>query len=703
MASKTKQGVEKTHKEYQQLDSSNGLTQRIRRGISNLFYPIYNRIYDSESDRVSSVDKKLSQARVDQTPEMFLSRSIGYGILLSLIVGSISTILTLLYVSIFGTPSVTLVGAPLGDGAFGSVLRTLRNVLLLAVPTIVVTPFCYTLGFYAPQISLSLQISSREREINRLLSDTVSYMYALSIGGMNQLEIMEAIADSEDVYGELSKEFQSILNQTYYFDTDYRTAIRYQANETPSDEFSQFLSDMLSILSSGGDLNSFLDDKTETHLRNAKQNQEDLIEFLELFGEMYLNVSLLPLMLLILVTIMQIMGSGSQMMLYLVVYVLIPMIGVGFLVMMSTILPDEPGDGKLTYADKNTTANSSHSVLDLSITKKYQPMTPMFDSIHTQERNKRIKYVITHPQKLFVEKPATTLIVTVPVSLLILVAGYVSGIAPQSISGIYDGLWGTVFYIYIPMYLVFLPLTIYYYKYRKYRTRINGQYTEALRKLSSANDTGQTILESFLTVSETSTGRLSEEFKSISEKVKYDYTLKQAIVEFNNKYKIPAVARINNLIIDAQETSSQISEVLVTAAQTSQNQDELRRKRASRTRMQIAMLIMTYLILMGVIAMLYSQFIGSIAEIGSQAEGGSGAGSSGGSTGGGGGGGGNSALSLGSIDETRIGILFFHGVVLQAVAAGLLSSYLKSNTLSQAGLYILPLSTIALFVWIALM
>jgi len=41
-----------------------------------------------------------------------------------------------------------------------------------------------------------------------LLPDAVAFMYALSIGGMNELDILEATARADDVYGEISKEFE---------------------------------------------------------------------------------------------------------------------------------------------------------------------------------------------------------------------------------------------------------------------------------------------------------------------------------------------------------------------------------------------------------------------------------------------------------------------------------------------------------------
>ncbi len=140
---------------------------------------------------------------------------------------------------------------------------------------------------------------------------------------------------------------KSIVQETEYFDTDYRTAVREPALLTPSDELSQFLTDMLSIVNSGGNMEQFLDDKKEKHLRTAKQEQEMTLETLELFGEMYMTLSLFPLLLIIILVIMSMLGQAQQSLLYATVYGLIPLTGVGFLVLVSTVKQDEPGDGYL--------------------------------------------------------------------------------------------------------------------------------------------------------------------------------------------------------------------------------------------------------------------------------------------------------------------------------------------------------------------
>uniref|UniRef100_UPI000B17AC60 hypothetical protein n=1 Tax=Gulbenkiania mobilis TaxID=397457 RepID=UPI000B17AC60 len=77
------------------------------------------------------------------------------------------------------------------------------------------------------------------------------------------------------------------------------------------------------------------------------------LETLELFGEMYMTLSLFPLLLIILLVIMSMLGEASEFMLYATVYALIPLVGVAFLVLVSTVKRDEPGDGYLHADDGN--------------------------------------------------------------------------------------------------------------------------------------------------------------------------------------------------------------------------------------------------------------------------------------------------------------------------------------------------------------
>jgi flagellar protein FlaJ len=107
--------------------------------------------------------------------------------------------------------------------------------------------------------------------------------------------------------------------------------------------------------------------------------------------------------------------------------------------------------------------------------------------------------------------------------------------------------------------------------------------------------------------------------------------------------------------------------------------------------MQVAIILMTYLTLLAVMAILKTQFLDVMAGLTEQASGG----------GGGSAGGGSGAASLGSgIDTQQLSLLFFHAVTIQAALSGFISGYIRNADLLSGVKFVAILQTIALMVWV---
>jgi len=671
------------------LDTGSGLDRSVD-SLGDLFYPLYQWLFDDDGDFVDDMETKLVQARMATTVELYLSRALAVGVLL----GAVLWILgTLLGYSLFAfglvSPETFSTGARIPNETAVALIEQLKIPLAIGILGIVAGSIGFVTGFGTLVAIPYSRASSREREINMLLSDSISFMYALSVGGLNQLEILEAMARAEDTYGEVAREFQSIVQETEYFGTDYRNAIQEQAIETPSDDLSQFLTDMLSIVNSGGNMQAFLSDKKDKHMRTAKQQQEVTLDTLELFGEMYMTLSLFPLLLIIILVIMSMLGEAQSFMLYATVYGLIPITGVMFLVLVSTVKQDEPGNGYLNsgLGTGDRTQTTNEGLFHLGLIENYVGEFGIFDRIKSREGTFQTKQLLQNPHQFFQEHPMLTLVLTAPAALVLVSFAAVSGAAPTTWSGMVAApVWGTFMWVYVPLYLTLVPLGVFHEWNVRSRAAITGKLSDSLRKLSSANDTGQTLLESVNTVADTSSGKLADEFDVLYAKVNYGMSLREALIEFNNKYHIPRLARTVKLISKAQEASSQITQVLTTAAQASENQDDIERERRSRTRMQVAIILMTYLTLLGVMAILKTQFLDVMAGLTEQASGS--------------GGGGGSSQFGGGIDVQLLSLLFFHAVTLQAILSGVISGYIRTAKLMAGVKFVVILQTIALAVWL---
>ncbi len=654
--------------------------------LADAFYPLFTWLFDPEGDFVGDIGTKLEEARMNEMVEHYISRSLAVGVIVGSLLWLVGSVAgwAIFNFGILSAETVSL-GIPVESAETAALLKQATVPAAILLAGLVFGSIGFGLGFGTLMIIPFSRASARERAINMLLSDAISYMYALSVGGLNQLEILESMAAADDTYDEVAKEFQSIVNETEYFGTDYRNAVRKQSQETPSDELSQFLTDMLSIINSGGDMEQFLYDKKEKHMRTAKQQQEVTLETLELFGEMYMTLSLFPLLLIIILVIMSMMGDPKTDLIYGTIYALIPITGLGFLVLISTVKQDEPGDGYLSPGEGSERLETAHQegLVHLGLIEAFTGEFTVFDRIKSREGNFKTKNLLAAPQLFFRDNPLFSLAVTVPTAVAVVGVLLVNSAIPTTWEGmIANPVWGTFAWFYIPTYMILFPLAFFYEWNQRTRKAIIGKLSENLRKLSSANDTGQTLLESVQTVADTSTGKLAEEFEVMYAKVNYGMSLRDALVEFNNTYHIPRLARTIKLIAEAQEASSQITDVLSTAAQSSENQDDIERERKSRTRMQVAIILMTYLTLLAVMAILKTQFLDVMSGLTEQA-----------------GGGGGLAFG-GGVDVELLTLLFFHAVTLQALLSGFISGYIRDAKIISGVKFVVILQTIALVTWV---
>jgi flagellar protein FlaJ len=396
-----------------------------------------------------------------------------------------------------------------------------------------------------------------------------------------------------------------------------------------------------------------------------------------------MTLSLFPLLLIIILVIMSMLGEAQDMLLYGTVYGLIPLIGVGFLVLVSTVVQDEVGDGYLEPDGADEITVETGQMFDLGLVERYEGTWSVFDHIKSREGTYETKQLLQQPHHFFRDHPLTTLAVTVPATAVLIGFSVAGGLAPASLDGMMSNpVRGTFFWMYVPLYVIGIPLTVFYEWNIRSRKGITNNLSDNLRKLSSANDTGMTLLESIEVVADTSSGKLADEFETMHAKVNYGTSLKTALREFNNKYHIPRLARTTKLISKAQEASSQITAVLTTAAQASENQDDIERDRKSRTRMQVVIIIMTYITLLGVMAILKVKFLDVMAGLSEQA---SGSGGGGGGFGGGGG-----------VDIEMLTMLFFHAVTIQAMISGFIAGYMRNVSLLSGMKFVIVLPTIAL-------
>ncbi|WP_276276207.1 type II secretion system F family protein [Haloarcula regularis] len=280
-----------THRDSGQADTGVGQFRQadaVRPEDSEEFreqYGLVRSYYRLRPEKHRDLQRWLNQARFGQNYDSYLERSAIYAMLAAALGVFAGVSLT---VALVEAGVVAALSNPLsyrGDlTVYLGENRALATGVALAVVGAVVLAAGVWFGRYYYPKSI---VGSRRRSINVTLPHAITFMYALSYGGMDLLEIIRVVGAAQDTYGEVANEFQMAVRDVELFGNDLYTGLQNARNLTPSDTLEQFFDDLLSVLDSGGDVTVFLENQTDTYLQDARDEQTGFLETLSLLSEVF--------------------------------------------------------------------------------------------------------------------------------------------------------------------------------------------------------------------------------------------------------------------------------------------------------------------------------------------------------------------------------------------------------------------------------
>ena len=682
-SSPEQQGAES---EFGFLDDEESFTDTVYTTIARAFYPFYTIIFNNRQEFVKQVEQRLIKANRAETVEVYLSAYLGMGVLSGGLTGLFYGLLLVPRYTNTQFLSELFPPSPVYQilWAVPILLEALLFVVLLVGGGIIVGGLAALL---IATIVPRQTVKNRRAEINILLPDAIAFMYCLSAGGMSRVDVIRVLATSEETYGEVSVEFQRIIHYMDSFSEDFHTAISEVAETTPSENLREFLNDTLSVITSGGRMDSFLESQFNSYMSNVEQTQQQELDRLELINELYITMTLVPVMGLVLVAFAAALGVVSAGPLLFIAYGVVPAMQVAALIIISTIFQPAYGSGRLTPDESDSFSSvddKSRRVLSAGIAEDFRGQSKIFDQIYVSELRSRILSFLADPFVYARKQPEYILTVTAPVAIIFVIASFITGNISFEIAFITENaLRFTLLTVYIPALLLLLPY-VYFYETEVFRKgRITDGFTNALNKLANTNEQGIPLRKSMLITSEGHTSLLATEFETMYKKQEFGVPLGKSIIETNNKYQIPRLARLFRIIKSAQDISNNINDVLKTASSLSETQDKLVTERKSRTRQQISIIVLIFFIFVASLVLMEGFIIEGVAGGQSVDEAGLGVL-----------GGGN------PVDGDIISLLFFHGALVQGGLSGLVCGYIRSGSVIPGIKYSLAFMTISMGVWV---
>lgn len=640
----------------------------------------------SRSKKYDSLRKQLKQARIGMSYEMYLSNAIFYSLLAGIVGVILGVICAYLILNVVTLPEQL---TKLTFSQSTAWMLTFRD-LFIAV---------FSIGFLTAAVGGGVYVlfliypafvaQERKSKINGNLPYAVTFMYALSNAGMNIVEVMRALSSAEKTYGEVSKEIDTVVRDMDVFGSDLRTAIHHTTTNTPSPLLQDLLQNLLVVVDSGGNIPVYFRDKSEQYLEKAEDEQKGYLETLALIAESYVTAFVAgPLFAIIMGVMMVLMGSGDDMMLYAVIYGLIPIGSVMFVIMINMLSP--AGTGKPPIL--STTAQLTHGV---SMPSNLEGVSEDDESIDLSDialekrryggliksrKSLNIKQILKNPLKPIKEAPVMGFAITMPIALIFVVVSMLNHQNDILIDGFISTLDD---YLVFGMFIAVVPIAI-FHEIKTFRERkLQSQIPDFLKKLASTNETGMTLRESIFLMAKTDTTSLGPELQKVRNDINWGLSINDALIRFANRIRTSLVSRSITLITKANESSGDIGQVLLVAARDASKERKMAKERFLGMIIYIVIILMSFSVFLLVVYVISASFLTEMAKAGEQMAAS-----------------GSNAGFLGAFDIRVYNRLFFHASVLQGFCSGLIAGVMGEGSVMSGFKYSVVMTAIAYVVFV---
>lgn len=604
--------------------------------------------------RYRSLHADMISARMGLTLEIYLSRLFLIGIFAGIGAALLGWMVSGFFMkqelaSISGFYYFFAVELPLT--IFGVPVPLIVKVFAALLSMILVFFLVYGVGLHYP----GLIMKNRATRINLSLHNVVAYMYAMRRGGAQMMVIFQSLSENAGIYGEVANEFRQVIRDADFFGYDVVTSIRLLIETTPSEKFKEFLQDMLSVIESGGNLATFFGDRVRLYQEEARLEQKNFLNVLALVAEGYVTLFVAgPLFLIIIMVVMGMMGSIAILQFSVISYALLP---IGSLIFI--LLIDLMG-AKAEVYERYTSQRELDEYRDVTVTQ-VKGEEKLFAGLARYDRLKRIKEWLVHPIDSLISDYRLTLYLTVPVAAVFCIMVYLQIPRFLDIETFIDVIDDQIVVAFL---IIFIPLGVFYELWRNKIRSIESLLPEFLERMAGINEVGLTIAQAIGILVNAHLGLLSYEIRKIKRDMEWGANFREALVRFEERVRTALIARTVVLITKASQMSGSISDVLHIAAMDARMNEILRRERSSEMFIYTAIVYLSFLVFIFVVAVISIQFLPMLGNLSS----------------------GHSQIgplsSLGSFPHATISRLLYHTCLVQALMSGLIAGQMGEGSVA---------------------
>jgi len=428
----------------------------------------------------------------------------------------------------------------------------------------------------------------RKQNIELVFPHVVNMMLGMAKGGTPVLDIFRIVAEESSVTGEVGKEFSIIVSNVEIFHKDLIESMRDVAHTTPSDIFSDFLDDLVSIVSGSGRISEFLEFKSK-HLVDEREKYQDLfLNSLGIMAEVYVSIFVVaPLFIIIIFVVMSMLGEINEQLISLVVYVYMPVGGIMFMWMLSSMVRGQ--DFKWTQERLRRSILKARVVdrkeSDFKYHKNYQK---------TLFSLKNKFKMLTSDLGALIYKPELTFYITIPLTTITL--PFIIG-------------WEIETLLLFIAVLNVLPYALLAEIRKRKINKIEENIPDFLKQLASLNESGLNVVVAIRMLSSSNLGLLTDEIIKIRKDLEWGMLLSDALKRFEMRIGSITVTQVTSILIRAMDAAGTIKDALYTAARDAHLYISMRKRVNNEMIIYTIIIYMTFGVFLFTIIMLQRNFL----------------------------------------------------------------------------------------------
>ncbi len=579
--------------------------------VDELAYRIFGNFFYKNKEKFQDLKAKIRQSHISISVDQYLASAFMYSLIAGLIGGTFGEWLGL---KIFGYPisRLSLFLNSINVGFVESHLYLfgiLTAFLLFLLSFLTVFGLIYILPYFQADI--------RHACIDKSMLSSVTYMYALTKGGMSIYDVFRSLSGYTHIFGTCAEEVSYIVRDMDYLGKDFVTALKSAKERTPSEIFKDFI-DGLILVSNSKAIVEYIKNKSEYYQGMAELANRNFLRRLDVLAEVYVTVLVAgPLFIMTTLIVLQLFRPASAQILYVLIYAIIPLANLLFLVLLDTI-------GELSMDPKK--AKVSSFSIDLS------GIPEISSGLSEEEEKKRskkfllyrqlynIKNLVFNPYKTIRDEPRYTFFIGIPLGLyylaripkslkdnlnlnfhLTLNFAHISDSSIQLISEIQN-------YFIIFIVIVLIPFII-FYEIRAWRMRkIDEKMPDLLKDLSNMNGSGVLFSNSLKLIAESNMGILSKELKKLKEDLSWGTSTSRVLMKLDNNIRTATSSRVLHILIKANESTSDLKSVLSVTAEQVKSEEELKKERSSDMSVYVVTIYVAFFVFLFIVYILAVYF-----------------------------------------------------------------------------------------------